>query len=67
MKQTYFASIGFDLIAKRLHKSDFSEEIKIVVPWTACLSFLRLRAELEVRLSRNHITSDPFHAAMVVF
>jgi IS5 family transposase len=34
MKQTTFASTGFELVTKRTHKREFLEEMNLVVPWT---------------------------------
>ena len=34
MKQTTFASTGFELVTKRTRKREFLEEMNLVVPWT---------------------------------
>jgi len=34
MKQTTFASTGFELVTKRTRKCEFLDEINLVVPWT---------------------------------
>ncbi|MSQ57429.1 MAG: IS5/IS1182 family transposase, partial [Limnohabitans sp.] len=38
MKQTTFASTGFELVTKRTRKREFLEEMNLVVPWADLVS-----------------------------
>ena len=40
MKQTTFASIGFELVTKRTRKREFLEEMNLVVPWADLISLI---------------------------
>ena len=40
MKQTTFASTGFELVTKRTRKREFLEEMNLVVPWTDLVSLI---------------------------
>ncbi|MSQ56642.1 MAG: IS5/IS1182 family transposase, partial [Limnohabitans sp.] len=40
MKQTTFASTGFELVTKRTRKREFLEEMNLVVPWADLVSLI---------------------------
>ena len=41
MKQTTFASTGFELVTKRTRKREFLEEMILVVPWTELTGLIK--------------------------
>ena len=41
MKQTTFASTGFELVTKRTRKREFLEEMNLVVPWTELTGLIK--------------------------
>ena len=41
MKQTTFASTGFDLVTKRTPKREFLDEVNLVVPWTELTGMIK--------------------------
>ena len=41
MKQTTFASTGFELVTKRTRKREFLEEMNLVVPWTKLTALIQ--------------------------
>ena len=40
MKQTTFASTGFELVTKRTRKREFLEEMNLVIPWSQLLALI---------------------------
>jgi IS5 family transposase len=46
MKQTTFASTGFELVTKRTRKREFLEEMNLVVPWNELLALIEPFAPL---------------------
>ena len=44
MKQTTFASTGFELVTKRTRKREFLEEMNLVVPWTELVALIQSHA-----------------------
>jgi len=40
MRQTTFASTGFELVTKRTRKREFLEEVNLVVPWADLISLI---------------------------
>jgi IS5 family transposase len=41
MKQTTFASTGFELVTNRTRKCEFLEEMNLVVPWKALTGLIQ--------------------------
>ena len=41
MKQTTFASTGFELVTKRTRKREFLDEMNLVVPWTELTGLIK--------------------------
>ena len=41
MKQTTFASAGFESVTKRTRKREFLDEMKLVLPWTEQIDLIQ--------------------------
>ena len=57
MKQTTFASTGFELVTKRTHKREFLEEMNLVVPWTELVT-LKWTPDLRQQFKWDTVTRN---------
>ena len=69
MKQTTFASTGFELVTKRTRKLEFLDEMNLVVPWTELTGLIQPFAPAS-KTGRPpspylHNASHPVNAAVV--
>ena len=60
MKQTTFASTGFELITKRTRKREFLDEMNLVVPW------MELTGLIQTFAPASKTGRPPFHIATML-